>query len=298
MVRRLLSQWGPAAAGIGDDCAVLDVPPHARLLVSTDSSVEGVHFERAWLTPHEIGYRATAAAWSDLAAGAATPIGVLFAVTVPPSWRDVLVEIAAGVGESALDARGPVVGGDITTGSELVLTLTVLGAATRPLSRAGARVGDHIYVTGTLGGPLTAIQAWRSGGTPDAASRGRFAHPMPRLAEARWLAAHDATAAVDISDGLVADLRHLATASGVRAVIDLDRFPRWPGQSAADAASSGEEYELVVTARGPLDTETFEREFSIPLTRIGDVESGPPGLETRLQGARVDPVDGYDHFST
>jgi thiamine-monophosphate kinase len=223
---------------------------------------------------------------------------VLFAVTVPPSWREALLEIAAGVGESALEAGGPVVGGDITTGAELVLTLTVLGTTTRPLSRAGARVGDHIYVTGTLGGPLAAIRAWRSGERPDSASRARFARPVPRLAEARWLAAHDATAAVDVSDGLVADLGHLAAASGVRAVIDLDRFPRWPGQSAVDAASSGEEYELVVTASRPLDTHTFEREFNIPLTRIGDVESGPPGLETRLQGARVDPVDGYDHFST
>src|SRR5208283_1902564 len=114
----------------------------------------------------EIGYRATAAAWSDLAAAAATPLGVLFAATVSPDWRGALVEIADGVGDAARDAGAPVVGGDITAGPALVLTLTVIGAAASPLSRAGARPGDRIYVTGTLGGPLAAIRAWRSGTIP------------------------------------------------------------------------------------------------------------------------------------
>ena len=297
MVRALVSRWGPAARGIGSDCAVLDVPAGTRLVVSTDSSVEHVHFEREWLTPREIGYRATAAAWSDLAAAAATPLGALFAVAISKDWRSALVEIADGVGEAALGAGAPVVGGDITAGPTLVLTLTVFGAAASPLTRSGAQPGDRLYVTGTLGGPLAAIRAWRSGRTPDAGSRGRFAHPVPRLTESRWLRSHGTTAAIDISDGLVADLGHLAAASGVRLAVDLDRVPRWPGLSAREAAASGEEYELVVAAGVALDTQAFEREFGIPLTYIGDAESGPPGVETRMQGARVDPIAGYDHLS-
>jgi thiamine-monophosphate kinase len=297
MVRTLISRWGPAARGIGSDCAVLDVPSHTRLVVSTDSSVEHVHFERDWLTPREIGYRATAAAWSDLAAAAAVPIGVLLAVTLPPEWRAALTEVADGVGESALDAGAPVIGGDITTGPVLVLTLTVIGVAPSPLSRVGARAGDRIYVTGTLGGPLSAIAAWRSGSIPDPASRARFAHPVPRLAEARWLREHGATAAIDVSDGLVADLGHVATASGVKLVLDLDRLPRWPGQSAIQAAASGEEYEIAVSAGAMVDTEAFQREFGLPLSHIGDVVAGPPGVEARVQGIRVDPARGYDHLS-
>ena len=108
MVRRLLSRWGILARGIGSDCAVLDVPPGDKLVLSTDSSVEGVHFRRDWLTPREIGYRASTAAWSDLAPAAAAPVGVLFAVTVPADWRTALADIAEGVGESASAAGAAV----------------------------------------------------------------------------------------------------------------------------------------------------------------------------------------------
>jgi thiamine-monophosphate kinase len=297
MVRRLLSRWGLLARGIGSDCAILDIPAGNKLVLSTDSSVEGVHFRRDWLTPREIGYRASTAAWSDLAPAAAAPIGVLFAVTVPPDWRAALADIAEGVGESASVAGAPVIGGDITAGPALVLTLTVVGVASHPLSRVGARPGDRIYLTGVLGGPLAAIRAWQRGDSPDPSSRVRFARPVPRLAEGRWLAAHGAVAAIDISDGLVADLGHLAAASGVKLVVDLERVRRWAGQSPIESASSGEEYELVVAADQDLDVRAFEREFNIPLTHIGDVVAGPAGVETLVEGIRVDPVAGYDHLS-
>jgi thiamine-monophosphate kinase len=297
MVRRLVSRWGPLARGIGSDCAVLDIPSGSRVVLSTDSSVEGVHFRRDWLTPREIGYRATAAAWSDLAAAGAVPLGVLFAVTVPADWRAALADIADGVGESAAAAGAPVIGGDITAGPVLVLTLTVIGTAPHPLSRVGAKPGSRIYVTGVLGGPLAAVKAWQRGNSPDAASRARFARPAPRLAEGRWMATHGAVAAIDVSDGLAADLGHLAAASGVRLVVNLDRVPRWAGQSATESASSGEEYELVVAADADLDRRAFELEFDIPLTYIGDAVAGSPGIETRVDGVRVDPVPGYDHLS-
>ena len=104
LIRELFSQLGDGARGAGGDCAVLQVPPGAKLLLSIDTSVESVHFRRAWITPREIGYRATAAALSDLAAAAATPIAILFAVSAPAAWLDDLPAVAAGVGTAARDA--------------------------------------------------------------------------------------------------------------------------------------------------------------------------------------------------
>ncbi|MFL5577881.1 MAG: AIR synthase related protein, partial [Gemmatimonadaceae bacterium] len=140
-VRDMLRRWGAAASGVGDDCAVLDVPAGERLCVSTDASVEGVHFRAGWLTPREIGWRAAAAALSDLAAAGAAPLGLLLAVSVPARWRPDLGELADGVGAAARAAGAPIVGGD-TTGAAadaLSLTVTVLGSAVRPLGRGGAR---------------------------------------------------------------------------------------------------------------------------------------------------------------
>src|SRR5690349_2458955 len=100
IIRELLARWGPRALGIGDDAAMLEVPAGEQLVVSADSSVEHIHFERAWLTPREIGYRATMAALSDLAAMAAAPLGVLLAIGLPKSWLDAVGELGDGVGEA------------------------------------------------------------------------------------------------------------------------------------------------------------------------------------------------------
>jgi thiamine-monophosphate kinase len=281
---------------------VLDVPPGERLVVSTDTSVEDVHFRRAWLTPEEIGWRATAGALSDLAAMAARPLAVVWAATVPPSWRDALAALADGVGAAVRDAGAHIVGGDLTTGRELALTLTVLGAAARPVTRAGARPGDALYVSGHLGGPLRALRALERDEPPDPADRGRFAHPQARIAVGRWLAAHGARALVDVSDGLAADLGHVAAASHVRCVIDTERVPRVAGASAADALASGEEYELACAAPDHLDVDACRRDTGVSLTRVGHVEAADPqaGPSVELRGAtgaRVDPPSGHDHFT-
>ena len=298
LIRRFLSQWADAARGIGGDCATLDVPRNAKLVLSVDTSVEDVHFRRAWLTPAEIGYRATAAALSDLAAAGAAPLAVLLALSAPASWMPELPAVADGVSQAARDSGTMVVGGDTTGGPALILSVTVAGAALRPLTRAGARAGDRVYVSGRLGGPAAALRAWAADETPDAEARARFARPAPRLREGQWLAAHGVTAAVDISDGVVADLGHIAAASGVRISIDLDRVPRWPTTTAIDAAASGEEYELAVTATHAVDAAAFEREFGIPLTQVGEVTSGAPAVEVSVAGVRVAPIPGYDHFSS
>lgn len=296
VVRRLLALWGEAASGVGDDAAVLDIPAGERLVVSADSSVENVHFRREWLSPRAIGWRTTAAALSDLAAMAATPLGVLVSLSLPERWRGDLEELARGMGDAVLAARTTIVGGDLTTAGELTIAITVLGHAAAPLSRSGARAGDSLYVTGALGAPRAAIAALLRGEEPAPALRARFEHPVPRLAEARWLAANGVHAGVDISDGLAGDAAHLAAASGVGIDLRLDALPVVAGLAPLDAVASGEEYELLVAASS-IDTAAFEREFGVPLTAIGKVARGEPGVRAWLAGERVALPGGFDHFS-
>jgi thiamine-monophosphate kinase len=299
VISAALERWGPLASGIGDDCAVLDVPPAERLLVSVDTAVEGVHFRRGWLSAEEVGYRATMAALSDLAAMAATPLGVAVATTLPDAWRADFPRLCDGIGDAVRAAGAVIIGGDLTRGAQLSLTLTVVGHAATPLSRRGARPGDALWVTGRLGGPLMALRAWEQGIAPDAAARDRFARPVARLAQARWLMEHGATAGLDISDGVASDAGHLAAAGGVQLVLNLDRLPAMPGASVEDAAQSGEEYELLVTGPAALNAADFETTFGIPLTCIGAVAPplpGEPAVEALRHGARVTLPRGHDHF--
>ncbi|MDE3128338.1 MAG: thiamine-phosphate kinase, partial [Gemmatimonadota bacterium] len=297
-IRQLLAQWGPHAAGAGDDAAMLDVPAGEQLAVSVDTSVENVHFRRAWLTPAEIGARAVTAALSDLAAMGAAPLGVLVALALPETWRDRLVGLAEGIGLAVSAAETRIVGGNLSAASELSITTTVLGHTGAPLRRDRARAGDAVYVTGRLGGPGAALQALLAGRTPEPGHRERFAHPAARIAEARWLAGAGVVAAIDVSDGLLADAGHLAAASGVGLELDLAAIPLVEGAAARDALASGEEYELLVAASGPLDARAFAGRFGIPLTAVGRAVAEHPGLVEVLDGGRrVAGASGHDHFS-
>ena len=295
LVRTLLAEWGKTAQRIGDDAAVLEVPAGERLVVTTDTSVEGVHFRREWLNYFEIGYRATAASLSDLAAMGARPIGVVVALTLPEGDHHEARELAIGIREGASAVMCPIIGGDLSSGSVLSLTITALGSVVRPLSRAGAKPGDRVYVTGELGGADAAVHAWLAGKEPSDRDRARFAHPVPRIDAAIGLAASGATSAIDISDGLAADLAHVAAASNVRIEIDADRIPRVPGVSVAEAAAAGEEYEIVVTAPN-IDVRRFTEEFGLVLTEIGRVVAGSPGVELSQGGERINTPAGFDHF--
>ncbi|HEX9607097.1 MAG TPA: thiamine-phosphate kinase, partial [Gemmatimonadaceae bacterium] len=295
LVRILLAEWGKAAQRIGDDAAVLDVPVGERLVVSTDTSVEGVHFLRDWLNSFEIGYRATAASLSDLAAMAARPLGILIALTLPEGNKEEAREIATGIREGASAVLCPIVGGDLSSGKELSLTITALGSASRPLARSGARVGQRVYVTGRLGGPAAAVRAWRAGKDPAEGDRARFANPVPRIEPAIGLADRGATSGIDISDGLIADVGHIAAASKVCIEIDADQIPRVSGVTPLEAASSGEEYEILVTAP-EIDTRQFLEEFGLALTEIGRVVAGSTGIVLMQAGERVTAPPGFDHF--
>jgi thiamine-monophosphate kinase len=221
---------------------------------------------------------------------------------LPERWRAERDAIADGLAAASAANGCRIVGGDTTRGRDLAIAITVLGSAEHPLRRAGANPDDVLYVTGRLGGPAAAVRAWERGGVPDEWERQRFARPSARIREARWLARHGATAAIDISDGLSGDLTHLAAASAVRIVVDVDRLPRRgaaepdEGAAAMAAFASGEEYELAVAAPAGLDVARFEQEFGVPLTAVGHVERGA-SVEARLHGARVALPAGYDHFS-
>jgi thiamine-monophosphate kinase len=305
-VRAIERALGRHATALGDDCAVVGPSAH-RLVLSTDVSVEDVHFRRRWLRLDEIGWRATAAALSDLAAEGAEPIGVLVALTVPGEMSDTdVTELMRGAGDAVAAVGGTVLGGDLSRGPSVALAVTVVGRAARPVSRKGAQPGDAIWVTGVLGGARAALQAWQAGLEPSAATRLAFAHPRPRIAAGRVLARLGATAMMDLSDGLAGDARHLAAASGVQLAIDAGRIPLGEGVSeaaravaqppAAFAAEGGEDYELLVTM--PAGTEQAVREATLeaqaPLTCIGEVRAGT-GVEVVLDGHRLELV-GFDHF--
>lgn len=299
MIRQLTARWGDAARGLGDDAAVLDIPVGEQVVVSIDTNVDEVHFKREWLTSREIGFRCAMAAISDVAAMGARPLGMMLAVAFPPPWSGELDAFADGVGEAARAAGSPVLGGDLSRAQTLHCTFTVLGATARPVRRSGARPGDLVYVTGLLGGPAGALAAFAAGREPPPAHRDRFVRPVARVREGVWAAEHGASAMIDLSDGLVSDAEHVATASDVCLTIDLDRLPVMHGCDARAAARSGEEYELLFTVPVPLDADHFARTFNLPLSAIGTVSGGTEkGTVAFMSGAaRVDLEKGYDHFS-
>jgi thiamine-monophosphate kinase len=298
LIRTMVERWGPRARDIGDDAAVLRVPRGDALVASVDATVEAQHFRHGWLTPRELGYRAVTAALSDLAAMAARPLGILLALGLSDQWKREVEAIAEGVGDAVSAAGTVILGGNVVTAGELSLTTTVFGSAYAPLRRYGARAGDRIYVTGRLGGPGAALAAWRAGAQPERAYRDRFAHPAARLAEARWLADRGVTAAIDISDGFAGDLEHLVAASQLGVEVELSRLPLLSGLTDfVAAASSGEEFELIVTSTTPLDTAEFERRFALSLTEIGRITADHRALLFTMHGERVAKPAGYDHLS-
>ncbi|HSC58249.1 MAG TPA: thiamine-phosphate kinase [Gemmatimonadales bacterium] len=295
-IRAIEAALGADAPALGDDCALVSVGP-GTLALSTDVSVEGVHFRREWLSLEEIGWRAAAGALSDLAAEGARADGVLVALTMPGAATDRdAAELMRGVGAAARAAGAAVQGGDLSSGPGWSVAVTVFGMAERPITRRGARAGDGLWVTGAVGGAGAALAAWLAGGTPDAAIRQAFAHPVPRTAAGRWLAAHGATAMLDLSDGVGADAHHLAAASGVGLAIRLEDLPLAPGVSdPVAAARGGEDYELLVALPpGFSAADECLRDTGVPLTRVGEVTAGG-GVGFSLRGTPIS-LTGFQHF--
>ncbi len=296
----------------GDDAAVLSWKPDRSVVLSSDAFVEGVHFRRAWLQWQAVGYRATAAALSDLAAMAARPVGVLISLIVPPETEEsTLEELGEGVGDCLRRYEAGLLGGDLShTQGELVMDICALGAVRDPVGRSGASVGDEVWLTGAVGGAAAAVQAWSRSQEPDPRARAAFERPTARVAEARWLRQHvGMTAAIDLSDGLASDARQIAAASRCRLLLDADAVPLAPPLSEYAsretalriALAGGEDYELLLScAPGRADEHRveFEDRFGAGLTRIGEVKEGE-GVDWMSSRGTAIPADleGYDHFA-
>jgi thiamine-monophosphate kinase len=303
LIERLAAILGAPPAGvrvgIGDDAALLE----PDLVVTTDLVVEDVHFRRATTSPVDLGWKALAVNVSDLAAMGARPIAAVIGLALGPGWSETEVEeIYRGV-RACADAYGcPVVGGDVSRSPALTLAVTAFGRTAAPVLRDGARPGDLLAVTGRLGGSEAGrllLEGLVAAGDAGAALRVRHRRPTPRLAEGLALAA-TVSAMLDVSDGVASDARRLASASGVAIEVDLDALPLQPGVAAvaaavgrtpgAFAATGGEDYELLVT----LAPATLAA-ASVPLTLIGRVVPGLPGVSFRGVGA-TDDLAGWDHL--
>jgi thiamine-monophosphate kinase len=305
IIERIVEITGDGSE-LGDDCALLPMG-RTTLAISIDNSLENVHFRTDWLDFKEIGFRAAGSALSDLAAEGAQPLGVLVSLGVPSDGRqgsDPAADIMAGVASMVHNLEARVLGGDLTRAERYIVDVCVIGEATRPVRRDGAREGDGLWVTGYVGGAALALEHFRAGKTMSTVLRNRYACPEPRIQAGIWLADHGATAMIDISDGLVADAQHLSAASEVGIEINLEQIPCWEHVDALAAVASGEEFELLCTMPptfGDASVSTFRSETGLQLSRIGSCLRGAGG---RRGGVRLldqhKPVPlppGYDHFA-
>lgn len=310
---------GPVRLGVGDDCALLQASPGTQLAISSDMLVEGRHF-LSTVDPARLGHKALAVNLSDLAACGATPVAFTLALALPRADARWLEPFAQGLLALA-DAHGcELIGGDTTQGP-LNLCITVMGEVpvvdgrSQALLRSGARPGDDLYVSGTLGDARLALEVFRGTqslpGPAFEAARARMECPTPRVALGQALRGI-ASAAADISDGLVGDLGHILRRSGVGASIDAERAlsllaarsgPEKLGLDDDTALglvlAGGDDYELVFTAPAAAReaVQAASRNSNTPVTRIGRIEK-QPGL--RLLDARGQLMErrdeSFDHF--
>jgi thiamine-monophosphate kinase len=286
--------------GIGDDCAVLEIPRGHEAVVTTDFSLEGVHFRREWQTPECVGHRCLTRGLSDIAAMGGTPLAAFLSLAIPGSIPGAWVtRFFSGLLGLARKHKLELAGGDTAQSPGGVLAdITVVGFVRRgrALLRSGARAGDLIYVTGSLGESAAVLQLLTGGKI-----RRRDVFPQPRIAVGQSLGEEGiASAAIDISDGLSTDLSHICEESGVGAVIDAALIPisasaRHSRKALDLALHGGEDYELLFTASEKIRVP--ERIAGVKITRIGQI-TGKRGMRLMREG-RERPLiaRGWEHFS-
>ena len=292
--------------GIGDDAALLRVPPDRLLVVATDTLNDGVHFP-VDTAPGELGWKSLAVNLSDLAAMGAQPAWCTLSLSLHDADADWLEAFIDGFLELATLHGVALVGGDTTRGP-LSISVTVHGlvAEDAMLKRNGAKAGDDLWVTGTLGDAAAALSQWRAGGAAEPALRARLDRPIPRVA-AGGVLARVAHAGIDISDGLLADVGHLCTESGVGAEIDLPSLPASVTLRAMFTdetrqvlqATGGDDYELCFAA-APAQRDAvaaIASELNLAMTRIGRIVPGSDVIALDARGERWHPPRrGFDHF--
>lgn len=302
----------PAAAvpvGIGDDCAVLSATPGAQWLVSSDMLVEGRHF-LSTVAPERLGHKALAVNLSDLAACGATPRAFTLALALPRADAAWLEGFANGLLALAQTHGIALVGGDTTAGP-LNICITVMGEAPagQALLRSGARAGDDLYVSGSLGDARLALEAFRGSvslsGEDFETARRAMECPQPRVALGQALRGL-AHSAIDVSDGFVGDLGHVLARSGLGATVQADALPRGPAlaRQAPElqrlcTLSGGDDYELIFSA--PPAARAAVQAASVasatPVTCVGRLEAEPGLRLLDAQGRSIDwRVASFDHF--
>jgi thiamine-monophosphate kinase len=325
LIDKLTANIGDHSNGVmvgpGDDAAVLAIQTGHLLLATCDSQIEGVHFRLDWSAPADIGKRAAAVNLSDIAAMGGDPRFALVSLAVPKDFDvDTLLKIYQGMSVGFSSWNTQIVGGNTAgTSGPLMLDITLLGEVlpNRVLNRAGARVGDIVCVTGTLGNARAGCRLL-SDGMPsrdldEALSREALAAyrtPVPRVMAGEILAASGVvTACMDISDGLIGDAAHIAKQSNVEIVVDIDRVPvaeaaRCVAASIDElpevfAAKGGEDFELLFTAPGSGSARVISEigdKTGLPVTVIGEVRKGQ-GVVVRMHGRPIPELcSGFDHF--
>ena len=323
LIERIRARVPPAPAAfvpiaIGDDAAVIQPERNALEVVTTDCLVEGVHFDRTLAAPADIGYKALAVNLSDLAAMGATPRVALLSLALPDAWPvadfDAFLD---GLLALAKDVRIALVGGNIARSpGPLVVDLTAIGSVKprRVLTRAGARPGDEVYVSGRLGASAAGLASLRASRLDPKSERrseceARHLRPEPRLRLGSLLGrTRAARACIDLSDGLADGVRQIARASGVGMLIEADDIPIDPGArawydrhggSAFEAAlSGGEDYELLfaVSPKKRRLLASVERMLpDLPITRVGRVMQSTR-VELRRDGRTLELPAGFAHF--
>lgn len=306
-IRERAASRADVIVGIGDDAAILSMPPGKQLVVAMDTLNAGVHFPETTASA-DIGWKALAVNLSDLAAMAATPAWCTLSLSLPQAdaaWLDSFLD---GFLALAAQHRVALVGGDTTRGP-LSICVTAHGFVDPrgALLRSGARIGDDIWVTGMLGDAAGALRQWQAGKAIDPALRARLDRPTPRVAAGRALAGI-AHACIDVSDGLLADLGHICDASRVGAEVDVDALPSSEALRAAfDPASrrelqtaGGDDYELCFTAprTARLAVADAMHVCDVPAKRIGRITADAGKLLLR-DAAGADwsqQRTGYVHF--
>jgi thiamine-monophosphate kinase len=300
---------------IGDDAAV--VRAGALSVTSVDTMVEGVHFRlgEGWASAAEVGHRALAGALSDLAAMGAEAGEAYLALGLPAGFSEErALELVRGAGDLAVATGTTIAGGDVVAAPVLLVSVTAVGWAEREellVGRAGARAGDLIGVTGSLGAAGAALALMSGRAARGAAAERlleRARHPLPRLREGLALAAAGAHAMIDLSDGLASDADQIALAGGVELAIDAGALPLHEGLAEVAAAlglapwqlavSGGEDYELCfcVAAAERQRTERDVRELGdVEVSWIGEVRTGAARASFSLQGAEQPRVEGFEH---
>jgi len=323
LVARIQQRLAPAPGwllvGIGDDAAVVEPERNRVEVLTVDAIVEGVHFDRAFTPPEAIGHRALAVNLSDLAAMGAAPRLALLSMALPPSLPlDDYDGIANGIAQLAAAHRLHVVGGNLTKSpGPLAIDVTLVGTVKRhqALRRSGARAGDEVYVSGTLGAAAAGLALLKENAASasqmdrESALVERYLRPQPRVRLGLMLARNRAASAcVDLSDGLADGLHRIADASAVGIAIEADALPIDPAAKARceargddpvrAAICGGDDYELLFTVRPRTRRRlaAAERHGGAPLTRIGTCTADGAVLVQR-GGASMPVPEGYSHFA-